>query len=34
MPYDALLAPTLTRPAVRLGALPLNPATVADEIYG
>ncbi len=34
MPYDALLAPTLTRPAARLGALPLNPATVADEIYG
>jgi amidase/aspartyl-tRNA(Asn)/glutamyl-tRNA(Gln) amidotransferase subunit A len=34
MPYDALLAPTLTRPAVRLGALPSNPATAADEIYG
>ena len=33
MPYDALLAPTLTRPAVRLGALPSNPATAADEIY-
>jgi amidase len=34
MPYDALLAPTLTRPAVRIGSLPLNPATGADEIYG
>jgi Asp-tRNA(Asn)/Glu-tRNA(Gln) amidotransferase A subunit family amidase len=33
MPYDALLAPTLTRPAVRLGTLPSNPATGADEIY-
>jgi Asp-tRNA(Asn)/Glu-tRNA(Gln) amidotransferase A subunit family amidase len=33
MPYDALLAPTLTRPAVRLGSLPSNPATAADEIY-
>jgi amidase len=34
MPYDALIAPTLTRPAVRLGTLPSNPATAADEIYG
>ena len=34
MPYDALLAPTLTRPAVRLGTLPSNPDTAADEIYG
>jgi len=33
MPYDALIAPTLTRPAVRLGSLPSNPATGADEIY-
>jgi len=34
MPYDALLAPTLTRPAVRIGTLASNPATGADEIYG
>jgi amidase len=34
MPYDAMLAPTLTRPAVRIGSLPSNPATGADEIYG
>jgi Asp-tRNA(Asn)/Glu-tRNA(Gln) amidotransferase A subunit family amidase len=34
MPFDALLAPTLTRPAVRIGTLPSNPATGADEIYG
>ena len=34
MPYDALLAPTLTRPAMRLGSLPSNPAAGADEIYG
>ena len=34
MPYDALLAPTLTRPAVRLGTLPSNPAIAGDEIYG
>ena len=33
MPYDALIAPTLTRPAVRIGSLALNPATSADEIY-
>lgn len=33
MPYDALIAPTLTRPAVRLGSLPANPETGADEIY-
>jgi amidase len=34
MPYDALLAPTITRPAVRLGTLPSNPESAADEIYG
>jgi amidase len=34
MPYDALIAPTLTRPAVRLGTLPSNPETGANEIYG
>jgi amidase len=34
MPYDALIAPTLTRPAVRLGTLPSNPETGVDEIYG
>jgi amidase len=34
MPYDALIAPTLTRPAVRIGTLASNPATGADEIYG
>ena len=34
MPFDALIAPTLTRPAVRLGTLPSNPTTGADEIYG
>jgi amidase len=33
MPYDALIAPTLTRPAVRIGSLGLNPATSADEVY-
>ena len=33
MPYDALLAPTITRPAVKLGTLPSNAATAADEIY-
>ena len=33
MPYDALLAPTLTRPAVPIGSLGLNPATSADEVY-
>ena len=33
MPYDALLAPTTTRPAVKLGTLPSNAATAADEIY-
>ncbi len=33
MPYDALIAPTLTRPAVRIGTLASNPATGADEIY-
>ena len=34
MPFDALLAPTLTRPAVRIGTLPSNPLTGADEMYG
>ena len=34
MPYDALLAPTLTRPAVRIGTLPSSPEKAADEIYG
>ncbi|MGH7923482.1 MAG: amidase [Candidatus Binatus sp.] len=34
MPYDAILAPTLTRPAVRLGTLPSNAETGAEEIYG
>jgi Asp-tRNA(Asn)/Glu-tRNA(Gln) amidotransferase A subunit family amidase len=34
MPYDALIAPTLTRPAVRIGTLASNPATGGDEIYG
>jgi len=33
MPYDALLAPTLTRPAVRICSLGLNPETSADEVY-
>ncbi len=33
MPFDALIAPTLTRPAVRIGSLGLNPATSADEVY-
>jgi amidase len=33
MPYDALIAPTLTRPAMRIGTLASNPATGADEIY-
>jgi Asp-tRNA(Asn)/Glu-tRNA(Gln) amidotransferase A subunit family amidase len=33
MPYDAILAPTLTRPAVQLGTLPSNPITAADEMY-
>ncbi len=34
MPYDALLAPTLTRPAVRhRQPRASNPATSADEIY-
>ena len=33
MPYDALIAPTLTRPAVRIGTLASNPSTGADEIY-
>jgi amidase len=34
MPYDALLAPTTTRPAVKLGTLPSRLETAADETYG
>jgi len=34
MPYDALLAPTLTRPAVRIGSLPSRAETATEEIYG
>jgi amidase len=34
MPYDALIVPTLTRPAVRLGTLPSSPETGPEEIYG
>jgi amidase len=33
MPYDALLAPTLTRPAVKIGSLPARMETSADEVY-
>jgi amidase len=33
MPYDALLAPTITRPAVKLGTLPSSAATAVDELY-
>ncbi len=32
-PYDALLTPTLTRPAVKLGTLCTSPETAGDEIY-
>ncbi len=34
MPYDALLTPTITRPAVKLGTLGMNPETAGAEIYG
>jgi len=34
MPYDALITPTLTRPAVRIGSLPSSPETAAEDIYG
>jgi amidase len=34
MPYDALLTPTLTRPAVRIGTMAMNPETAGQEIYG
>jgi amidase len=34
MPYDALLAPTLTRPAVRIGSLPSSDDKAVEEIYG
>jgi Asp-tRNA(Asn)/Glu-tRNA(Gln) amidotransferase A subunit family amidase len=33
MPYDALLAPTITRPAVKLGSLPSNTANASREFY-
>jgi Asp-tRNA(Asn)/Glu-tRNA(Gln) amidotransferase A subunit family amidase len=33
MPYDALLAPTITRPAVKLGTLSSSAETGVDEIY-
>jgi amidase len=33
MPYDALLAPTITRPAVKIGSLPSNPETASREFY-
>jgi len=33
MPYDALLAPTITRPAVKLGSLPSNAASASREFY-
>jgi Asp-tRNA(Asn)/Glu-tRNA(Gln) amidotransferase A subunit family amidase len=32
MPYDALLTPTLTRPAVALGSLPSSPDTGLEEV--
>jgi Asp-tRNA(Asn)/Glu-tRNA(Gln) amidotransferase A subunit family amidase len=33
MPYDALLAPTITRPAVKLRSLPSNAANASREFY-
>ena len=33
MPYDALLAPTITRPAVKLGSLPSSVANASREFY-
>ena len=33
MPYDALLAPTITRPAVKIGSLPSNAETASREFY-
>jgi Asp-tRNA(Asn)/Glu-tRNA(Gln) amidotransferase A subunit family amidase len=33
-PYDALVTPTLTRPAVRLGTLPSNPNDALQELFG
>jgi Asp-tRNA(Asn)/Glu-tRNA(Gln) amidotransferase A subunit family amidase len=33
-PYDALLTPTLTRPAVRLGTLPSSPEGGLQELFG
>ena len=32
-PYDALLTPTLTRPAPKLGTVAADPKKVADDIY-
>ena len=34
MPYDALLTPTITRPAVKLGTLATKVETAGAEIYG
>ncbi|MGH7781305.1 MAG: amidase [Candidatus Binataceae bacterium] len=34
MPYDALLTPTITRPAVKLGTLATKIETAGEEIYG
>ncbi len=34
MPYDALLTPTITRPAVTLGTLAVRPEKAGEEIYG
>jgi Asp-tRNA(Asn)/Glu-tRNA(Gln) amidotransferase A subunit family amidase len=33
IPYDALLAPTIARPAVKLGSLPSNAASASREFY-
>ena len=32
-PYDALLTPTLTRPAMRNGSFPSTPARYLDELW-
>jgi amidase len=34
MPYDALLTPTITRPAVKLGTMAAKIETAGQEIYG
>jgi len=34
MPYDALLTPTITRPAVKLGTMAARPERAGEEIYG